>query len=143
MVAGQRVFTAGLVALVLFACGHFGGYLHASYAARHDPGLADMTRAMREHKSRLLGFSPSLLDFREYFSLNFSILLLLATALGMAALSVATDKVAAVRVLSLVYVVAMLVLLGSSLLFSVGQGVVSCTCIALLFILSWWRASFR
>jgi len=51
MVAGQRVFTAGLVTLILFACGHFGGFLLGSYTARHDPGLADLTRAMREHKS--------------------------------------------------------------------------------------------
>ncbi len=73
-------YTAGLVLTALFGFGHFTGFLQATRAARHDPDLADLTRSMRQKKTRLLGFEASILDFREYFSLNFSILLWMASA---------------------------------------------------------------
>jgi len=140
MVGGRRWFMAGLVFLVLFAAGHFGGFLLAFKDARRNPALADLTRAMREHKSPLLGLSPSLLDFREYFSLNFSILLLLAAALGFAAFSGSRDKASEIRTLSPVYVAVMVALLGTSAWFSVVQGLISCLVIGALFAVAWWRA---
>ncbi len=69
-----RLFLSGLILTVLFALGHLAGFLQTARAARRDPQLAELTRAMRGHKVNLLGFQPSLLDFREYFSLNFSVL---------------------------------------------------------------------
>jgi len=74
----RRFFVGGLIVTCLFAFGHLAGFLQGARAARHDPRMADLTRAMREHKTRMFGFEASLLDFREYFSLNFSVLLLLA-----------------------------------------------------------------
>jgi hypothetical protein len=82
----RRLFISGLSVTVLFAAGHFFGFLQAARAARSDPGMANLTRAMREYKANVLGFTPSILDFREYFSLNFSVLLMLAAALGFTAL---------------------------------------------------------
>ena len=103
--------------------------------------MADLTtRAMREHKTSVLGFEPSILDFREYFSLNFSILLLLAAALGFVAMSIAAPQPALIRQLASIYVVAMLLLLGTSVYFSVFRGIVSCLLIAILFGMSWWFA---
>ena len=138
--AAYGCFVAGLVMMVLFALGHLGGFLQARHAARHDPAMADLMRAMREHRVSLMGFHPSILDFREYFSVNFSILLLLGAAAGFAGLYVSQDTAAAIRVLSVVYLVAMIALLATSLIYSVAQGVVTCSVIGLLFTLAWWRA---
>jgi hypothetical protein len=136
----KRFFMSGLYVTVLFAVGHFFGFVQAARAARSDPGMADLTRAMREHKTNVLGFTPSILDFREYFSLNFSVLLMLAAALGFAALSASPDVAATIRRLAPVYVVAMLTLLGTSLGFSVIQGAISCLLLTVLFALAWWLA---
>lgn len=137
----RRLFLGGLGAMCLFAAGHFAGFLQAARAARKDPNMADLTRAMREHTTTLLGFRPSILDFREYFSLNFSILLVLAAALGFVAVSnPSLQQPATLRQLSVVYAVALLVLLGSSVYFSVVQGIIGCLAIAVLFLLAAWLA---
>jgi hypothetical protein len=138
--SAKRLFLSGLIVMCLFAFGHLAGFLQAARSARQDPHMIDLTREMREHKVNVLGFQPSILDFREYFSLNFSILLLLAAALGAAALSLAPVEAAAIRRLSPIYAIAMLVVLGTSACFSIVQGVVSCFIIAVLFGLSWWFA---
>lgn len=138
--AAPRLFLSGLIVMALFAVGHLGGFLQAAYAARHDPAMADLTRAMRAQQASLLGFHPSVLDFREYFSLNFSILLLLASGLGFATLGVTPDRVAAIRALSPLYVAAMTLPFGTSLYFSVAQGIVTCLAIAVLFGLAWLLA---
>ncbi len=132
-----RLFRSGLIASCLFALGHFLGFLEAARAARHDPAMAGLTRAMREHRTNVAGFQPSILDFREYFSLNFSILLLGSAVLGFVAISMAPHPPAVVRRMSAVYVVTMLMLLGTSVYFSVFQGMVSCAVIAALFGLAW------
>jgi len=139
-VVARRLFVSALILMCLFAFAHLAGFILSARAARRDPRMADLTRAMREHKTTLLGFKPSILDFREYFSLNFSILLLLAAALGFAAMSVAPLQSAMIGRLSSIYVAAMLLLLGTSVYFSVFQGMVSCLVIAVLFGLSWWTA---
>jgi len=137
---GKRLFVSGLIVMCLFALGHLGGFLQGARAARHDPSMADLTRAMKEYRTSLFGFHPSLLDFREYFSLNFSILLFLAAALGFASLAITEDPPSSIRALSLVYLIAFLLLLGTSLYFSVFQGILTCAVIAILFGLAWWSA---
>lgn len=137
---GTRLFYAGVVLMVLFACGHFAGFLQARHAARHDPKMAELTRAMREQKTRLLGFEPSILDFREYFSVNFSLLMLLAAALNLVAIRLSADSAAAIRTLSLVNVAVMAGLFATSMIYSVVQGLISCGAIAAIFMLAWWRA---
>jgi len=136
-VLANKLFVAGLVLEAGFGVAHFGGFLQACRAARQDPGLADLTRDMRAHVQPLLGFRPSILDFREYFSANFSVLLLLAAGLGFAGLAVAADRTAAIRVFSPIYTAAMVLLLGTSIYFSVVQGIITCSCIAVLFALAW------
>lgn len=138
----KRLFGCGLIVTVLFACGHFCGFLQAAREAGHNPQMAELTRAMREQKASLLGFHPSILDFREYFSLNFSILLLLAAALGIGAMSAAPGAGGAIRRLSLIYAAAMLALLGTSIWFSVVQGMVTCLATAILFGAAWWLEAF-
>ncbi len=133
-----RLFLSGLIAMGIFGLGHLAGFLQGAHAARHDPAMAELTRAMREQKVSVLGLHPSLLDFREYFSLNFSILLLLAMAIGMAILTTTSEQDATIRTLSPVYCGAMMLLLGTSICFSVIQGIVSCSIIAILFGLAWW-----
>ena len=137
---GKNLFLSGLVVMGFFALGHLGGFLQAAYSTRHDSAMADLTKVMREHKTSLLGFQPSILDFREYFSLNFSILLLLASAIGFAMIATGGDQWVIIRTLSPVYVVAMLLLLGTSFYFSVVQGIILCPIIAILFGLAWWIA---
>jgi len=137
---GKRLFVSGLIVMCLFALGHLGGFLQGARAARHDPSMADLTRAMKEYKTSVFGFHASLLDFREYFSLNFSILLFLAAALGFVSLGIAEDQLRAIRTLSQLYLVAFLLLLGTSLYFSVFQGILTCASIAILFGLAWWLA---
>jgi len=80
-VSGRRWFISGLAATWVFGLAHLGGFLQAARTARDDPRMSDLTRAMQAHKTNILGFHPSILDFREYFSLNFSILLWLAAKL--------------------------------------------------------------
>lgn len=138
--AGKRLFISGLIVMSLFALGHLGGFIQSVNKARNDPGMADLTRAMRDHKVNLFGFQPSILDFREYFSLNFSILLLLATALGIAALTMNSSQPETIRTLSLIYLTAFSLLFVTSMVFSVFQGIVMCAVIAVLFGLSWWLA---
>lgn len=135
---GSRFFLSGLALMGGFALAHLGGFIQAAYVARHDPAMAELTRAMREQKSRLLGFQPSILDFREYFSLNFSILLLLASAIGFASILLSHDQAATVRTLSLIYVAGMSLLFGTSVHFSVVQGIITCPLIAILFGVAWW-----
>lgn len=137
---GKRLFVSGLLVMCLFALGHLGGFFQGARAARHDPSMADLTRAMREQKTSLFGFHASLLDFREYFSLNFSVLLFLAAALGFVSLAVTEDQLRVIRPLSQVYLIAFLLLLGTSLYFSVFQGILTCAIIATLFGLAWWLA---
>jgi hypothetical protein len=134
----RQLFLSGLVVMAGFGLAHLGGFIQGAYAARHDPKMANLTRAMREHRFSLLGLKPSILDFREYFSLNFSILLFLGSAIGMVSLKVAPDHAAIIHMLSPVYVAAMLLLLGTSIRFSVVQGIVTCPMIAILFGLAWW-----
>lgn len=136
----KRLFLSGLAVTAMFAVGHFFGFLLAARAARSDPRMAELTSAMRDYKTDVLGFTPSMLDFREYFSLNFSVLLLLAAALGFVALSTGADVDATIRRLAPIYVVAMLALLGTSMGFSVVQGMISCLSIAAIFAAAWWRA---
>ena len=131
---GRRLFYSGLILTAGFALAHLGGFIQAAYAARNDPSMADLTRAM-------LGFHPSILDFREYFSLNFSVLLLLGAALGFAAMTITSGEQATIRTMSIVYVVAMLLLLGTSVFYSIVQGIITCSALALLFMGSWWLAS--
>jgi pheromone shutdown protein TraB len=137
---GLRWFWAGLIGMVVFATGHFAGFLQAAHAARHEPGLASVTQAMREQRTELLGFSPSLLDFREYFSVNFSILMLVIAAVGAILVSTHDTPLTVVRLLAPLYAAAMLVLLGTSYFYSVVQGMVMCAMLAVLFALAWWRA---
>lgn len=119
--------------MILFSFGHFLGFLSAAHAARNDPRLAELTAAMRAQRAHLLGFSPSILDFREYFSLNFSLLLMLGGALNVVALRNARDSQRAVRELLRVNAVAMALLVATSVLFSVPQGIISAGIIFLLF----------
>ena len=121
---------------VLFATGHFFGFLAARHAARTDPALADLTRAMRAHVTPLAGFRPSILDFREYFSAAFSPMLLAVVALALLAVWFAGDRAAAVRAVSVACAALMIVLLGLSVVYHVFQGIVSCGLIALLFAAS-------
>jgi hypothetical protein len=136
----KRLFLSGLIVTCLFAFAHFGGFLQAIKAARNDPDMKDLTQAMRDHKTNVFGYEPSILDFHEYFGLNFSILLLLAAVLGFVAISITPSQSALIRQLSLIYVVAMITLLGTSMYFSVFQGIITCLIIAVLFGLSWWFA---
>ena len=89
---------------------------------------------------RLLGFEPSILDFREYFSVNFSVLLVFIAVAEFLALQMAADRAAAIRAMSLVNVLAMAALFGTSLIYSVPQGLISCATIAGVFLVAWWRA---
>lgn len=135
---GTRLFVTWSVVTGVLALAHLGGFLQTVYAAQKDPGLAELTRAMREQKISLLGFHPSILDFRYYFSLNFSILLLLASVLGIAAARMGQDQAATIRTLAPIDVVA--ILLGTSAYFSVVRGIMICSVIAILFGLAWWLA---
>ncbi|MFN0137800.1 MAG: LIC_13387 family protein [Phycisphaerae bacterium] len=116
-----------------FGVGHFFGFLSAAHAARNDPRLAELTEAMRAQRTRVLGFSPSILDFREYFSLNFSLLLLLGAGLNVIALRNAANATRAVRELSIASAVAMALLVVTSAVFAVPQGIISAGVIFLLF----------
>jgi hypothetical protein len=121
----------------LFGVAHFTGFLAARHAARTDPALAEVTRLMRAHVSPLGGMSPSLLDFREYFSAAFSPLLLTIALLNYLALRHAADPTAMLRALCLVNIGAMLILLALSIYHSIFQGILTCALIAALFLAAW------
>lgn len=126
-----RAMTFGIVLCGLFACGHFAGFLEASHAARHDPALAAVTDAMRSHRSNVLGMRPSLLDFREYFSASFSLLMVLVVALNAIALRGAPAST--VRRLALADAIAFAILAAVSWWFQVPQGIISGVMIAVVF----------
>ncbi|MEW5915745.1 MAG: hypothetical protein AB1762_05045 [Gemmatimonadota bacterium] len=132
------IYRSGLLTLVLFALGHFAGFVMAARAARVDPALADATRAMRAVRTRLLGFEPSLLDFREYFSASFSLLLLALAVTGFVAVSRAPNDTLVARRLAAVYAATTLALAALSLWFGVVQGVVMGLIAALIFSLAAW-----
>lgn len=128
-----RAYHLGLALIALFALGHLTGFLVAAYDARHDPALAEVTAMMRAHRSPLMGFAPSLLDFREYASLCYSLLLAGCGALGWQVTrrpQVALSQVAAV---SRTYTVLFTVLAVASLAYGVAQGIVSGVAIAAVF----------
>jgi hypothetical protein len=134
----RHFYQTGLVLMTTLGLGHLGGFILAARAARHDPRLADVTSAMRSAKSSLLGLQPSILDFREYFSLSFSILIFLSAALGFALLGSNLDRATIVRTTAPWYATAMLLLLVASIFFSVPQGIISCAAIGMAFGLAWW-----
>jgi len=134
----HTMYAAGLVVMALFGLGHFGGFVQASLAARRDPDMADLTRDMRAKTTRVMGFEASILDFREYFSLNFSLLLWMAAAVGWMASSNIGDSVEGIRPLAGAYTLGMLALLGTSIRFHVAQGIVTCSVLVLLFGSAWW-----
>jgi hypothetical protein len=134
------LYTVGLVLMVWLGLGHFMGFVQAARAARRDPDMAELTRAMRAKTTRVMGFEASILDFREYFSLNFSILLWMAAAVGWAALRLALDPAAAVGELALIYGMGMLLLLATSVRFHVAQGIVGGGVLVAVFGLAWWLA---
>lgn len=134
----QTLYAAGIVLMALFGLGHFGGFIQASSAARRDPDMADLTRDMRAKTTRVMGFEASILDFREYFSLNFSLLLWMAAAVGWVASSGFGDSAAGVGTLAGVYALGMLALLATSIRFHVAQGIVTCSVLVLLFGSAWW-----
>jgi hypothetical protein len=136
----HTMFASGLVVMALFGLGHFGGFVQASVAARRDPGMADLTRDMRAKTTRVMGFEASILDFREYFSLNFSILLWMAAAVGWLASGSIGDFAVGVRPLAGAYALGMLALLATSIRFHVAQGIVTCSVLVLLFGSAWWLA---
>lgn len=136
----HRIFKAGLVVMAVFAMAHFGGFLQSAYAARTRPEMAELTRLMRATKTSLLGFEPSILDFREYFSLNFSLLLLLAAGLGHVATRKGRLTLELERALSPIYALAMFLLLLSSAFFHVIQGMVTCAILTGMFGFAWWRS---
>lgn len=131
--SARALFIAATIMTALFCCGHFFGFLAAAYAARHDPGLAKLTADMRAQRTELLGFQPSILDFREYFSLNFSLLLLLVAGLNVILLRNARDSGCGLRDAALLNAVAMAILVGTSVLYSVPQGIISAGTIFLLY----------
>ena len=102
--------------------------------------MRSLTEAMRAHRASLLGLRPSILDFREYFSVNFSILLLLGSGVGLVVLWRAHDASEATRALAPIYLAGTVLLLGTSLYYSIAQGVVTCATLAALFALAWMRA---
>ena len=132
------LFRVGLVTTALFGLGHFTGFVQATKAARSDPDMRELTEAMRAKTTRLMGLEASILDFREYFSLNFSILLWMAAALGWVAIGRASNPIDIVGSLAGVYAGGMLLLLATSLRFRVAQGVVTCSLLVVIFGLAWW-----
>ncbi len=136
----QRSFRSGLVLMAVFAMAHLAGFLQSAHAARTRPEMAELTRLMRSTKTSLLGFQPSILDFREYFSLNFSILMLLAAGLGHAMTRGRSDAAEVVQVLSPIYALGMFLLFWSSVFFSVIQGMVTCAILTAMFGLAWARS---
>jgi hypothetical protein len=138
-VTERTLYKAGLILTGLFATGHFTGFIQASLAARRDPALADLTRAMRAQGSTVAGMRATILDYREYFSVSYSILLVLVIALGATALSEGAGQLA-IKQMSARIAMAMAVLCGASLYYHVFQGVVSCGVIALVFAAAWWMA---
>lgn len=123
--------------MVLFAIGHFAGFLTARAAARHDPDLVELTARMRAHRAAILGFHPSILDLREYFSLVFSPMMLLAAALTYQGWRSARRDPVVARGLARLVVVAMLVLGAASLVYGVVQGAIASAAIGAAFGVAW------
>lgn len=115
----------------LLAIGHLGGFATAAYAARHDPAMADLTAAMQAHRARVLGFEPSILDFREYFSVCYALLIGLLAVLHALLLRRCAADVGLLRDVAAVSACGMAALAGLSLWFSVVQGLISAGLIAL------------
>ena len=133
----RAFFRAGVVLCYLFAAGHTAGFVQASLAARRDPTMADLTRMMRATGSTVGGMRASILDYREYFSVAFSLLLVLAMLLAQYAVAAGGDRL--ISGVSLRLAAGMIVLLCASAWYGVFQGVVSCALIAALFIAAWVR----
>ncbi|MFN8061603.1 MAG: hypothetical protein U0Q12_20765 [Vicinamibacterales bacterium] len=131
-----RAFRVGLALIVLFALGHLMGFMSAAYDARHDPALADVTAMMRAHRSPLMGFAPSLLDFREYASLCYSLLLGGCAAIGWPVTRMVPVSPAHVGAVCRAYVVLFAVLAIASLVYGVAQGIISGTIIAVVFAIA-------
>jgi len=137
--AARGFWLAGVTLEVLFACGHFAGFMMGRTAARTDPKLAEVTRLMREITTKVGPFRPSLLDFREYFSMNFSIFLVAVAALNLAAHLASSPSASTMRALCIVNISLMIALAATSVGYGVIQGLVSSVLIALLFGFAIWR----
>ncbi len=126
----NRWFLAAVILSALFAAGHTAGFFVSRHAARTDPNLTDLTRAMQRHRADVLGFHPSILDFREYFSVNFSLLLILNTGLSLSTPRLASDPQQAYRFVGLLNFLGFSLLAILSFLYSVPQGIISAGLIA-------------
>lgn len=134
----QRFFLAGCALTALFAVGHALGFAMAYRAARHDPGMAELTRAMREKRFRVGGMEPSILDFREYFSASFSLLLAGLVAVNLIAFTSAGGSATVLLRLAAANAVMMVALVALSWRFSVFQGIITAATIALLHATALW-----
>lgn len=126
----------GIVLMELFAIGHFFGFLAGRRVFREDPRFAEVTQILRSKTQRLLGLEASLLDLREYFSLNFSILLSLLVLMMLMGWLRSPEPLAATRTYSLLGMAAMATLLTTSIVYRVAQGVVSSAAIIAAFTIA-------
>lgn len=127
----------GVISIVVFALGHFGGFLAAAWKARSDPGMRDLTSAMRAHVEPVMGFRPSILDFREYFSASFSLLLLTLATVAWLSATRSVDPVRQAATVAPVVAAGFLVLAVVSAAFRVPQGLISSLFIAACFFMAW------
>lgn len=121
----RRLANLALIFIVLFSLGHLVGFAISARAARESPELADLTRAMAAQRNEVLGLEASVLDYREYFSVCFSILLLLVARLGQLALASDAGTAAAARKVGGALASGFLALALASAFYSVAQGLIA------------------
>ena len=131
--------------MAAFGVGHFNGFFMTLRAARKDAKMAAVTKVMEDHRAEVMGFTPSMQDFHEYFSINFSIMMVTLAFLTFVAYRLGKKSSIGARAviggLSMVNLVGMLFLFGSSIAYGIPQGIIACGMIIVLLvscILSAW-----
>jgi len=141
----RLLFHASVFLMAAFGVGHFNGFFMANRAARTDAKLTAVIKVMEDHRADIMGFTPSMQDFYEYFSINFAIMMMTLAFLTFVAYRLGKKSSigprAVIGALSMVNLVGMLFLFGSSIAYGIPQGIIACGMIIVLLvscILSAW-----
>ena len=127
-------FISGCVLMLLFGLAHLGGVVYTLSTASANPRLQQQFQSQREFElPAVAGMQTTLWNLRQFFNFSFSVLLISWAVTDLAAWRIAGHSSPALRTLSIITGLGMLIVFCLALKFRVAQGAVTAGLVVLLF----------
>lgn len=127
-------FISGCVLMLLFGLAHMGGVAYTLSTAAANPRLEQQFQSQRDFELPAVGgMQTTLWNLRQFFNFSFSVLLISWAVTNLAAWRLAGHSASALRTLSIITGLGMLIVFCLALKFRVAQGVVTAGLVVLLF----------